>query len=158
MLFVWGIWCKFVWKMYKSKGLMSRCSSACLQTCDLGLITLFGMLVSWWVWLEPQVSPSAFSCPLFIRKGPVLVFWEWNRAVGDLRCLRAAIRFYSSVSVPTQQHYSHSITNETESVRGRKMLSFISVPLSFFCTCFSLCVLHQVLVCVCVFVCSKLLS
>lgn len=55
-------------KMYKSNVLMSRCSPACIQTCDLGLITLFGMHLSWWVWLEPQVSPSAFSCPLFYQE------------------------------------------------------------------------------------------
>lgn len=61
------------------------------------------------------------------------------------------------VSVPTQQHYSHSITNETEPVRGRKMLSFISLPLSFFCTCFSLCVLHRVFLCVCLCVLQSLI-
>lgn len=101
---------------------------------------------SWQVRLKPQVSPWASSCPPIIGERPVLLSEEWNWVVGDLGCLRAASQLYNSVSMPTQKRYSLSMTNETESDRGREILSSIS---HFFKTCFSLFVLHWGCVIVC---------
>lgn len=64
-----------------------------------------------------QVSPRASWCPLIIRKRPALVLRELNWVVGDLLWLWAGVQLHSSASSPTQQHYSLSMTNETDSGR-----------------------------------------
>lgn len=43
--------------------------------------------------------------------------------VGDLRWLWAGVQLHSSVSRPTEQRYGLSMTNETDSDRGREMVS-----------------------------------